>query len=79
MVGHPRIERGNRLLDQREMDEPGGLRRFDGQLARLLIERRGHRQDDRLVLELQRLVVGGNGRVPGVAHVHQVLSGRSNR
>jgi hypothetical protein len=40
----PRVERGLRLLEQRDAVEPGGVRRAQRQLARLLVERRRHGQ-----------------------------------
>ena len=51
MLRHPRIERSQRLFQQREVLQSGLSRRFDRQLARFLVERGGHGQHDFLVLE----------------------------
>ena len=42
----PRVERRQRLLEQDDLAEAGGLRRLGGQVSRHLVERGGHGQDD---------------------------------
>ena len=79
MFGHPCVERGDRLLQERQICELGRPRCFDRQLARLLVERRGHRQHNALALQPQPLVAARNRGVPCIADVHQVPRGRVDR
>ena len=74
--GDPRVERGDRFLEQRQVRQLRRLRRFDGQLARLLVERRRHGEHDPLALEPQAVVAGRDRRVPRVADVHQIARRR---
>ena len=45
----PRVERGLGFLEQREVREPRGRGRFDGEVARGRVEGRRHRKDDLLL------------------------------
>ena len=64
----PGVEGGLRFLEQREPLEARVHRRAPRQLARLLVERRRHREHDVLVRERQ----AGRCRVPGAAEMRQV-------
>ncbi len=77
----PCVERRRRLLDHGqvlETGDPGGL---DRQLARLLAERRGNGERDRLPLEAQWRAAAPRGErvVPRVAHVGQIGGRRLDR
>ena len=69
MLRHPRVKRGKRLLQQRQVLESSLSAGFDCQLARFLIERGRHGQYDFLVLkELLRIrsVLSRHRVVPGI-------------
>ena len=71
--GNPRVERRDRLLEQDHVFESRLLRRLHGQLAGLFVERRGHGQHNRLLLETDSVSARGLRPivVPGVAQVGQ--------
>ena len=79
LFGHPRVERGDRFLQQRQRRHPRRPRRLDGQLACLLVKRCRDGEHDRLPFERRRLVSGCDRRVPGVAQVHQIARRRIDR
>ncbi len=65
---HPVVERGLRLLEQLRR-EPGAMRRLDRELARDLVERGGHRQDD---------APARRGERPGAARPTRGARGRAS-
>ena len=75
----PRVERGERLFEQRQPLEARRLRGFDRQLACFLVERRGHGQHDLLLLELRGIAARRVGVVPGVADVREQPRRRLDR
>ena len=62
----PGVEGRLRLLEEGDSGKPGRVRGGEGQLARDLVERRGHREDD--LLRRERL---GKARVPGFPEMGQ--------
>ena len=74
----PRIKRGQRFFEQSELVESGAAGGFDRQLARFLIERSWHGEDDFLMLKT-RFCIGPNCAVPGVAQMHEVARRSLNR
>ena len=75
----PGVERGLRFLEECEVFEARRPRRLDGQLARRRVERRGHRQDDVLLLEAEVGLLAGHARVPRLGEVPEVQSRRLER
>ena len=69
MRGYPGIERGQRLFEEPERGEPGGVRRLHRQLACFFVERRRHREHDRLAFETPCRIAARALEVPGVAQV----------
>ena len=77
--GQPGVERGLRLLEERDVLQPGLGGRFHGQLARDRVERGRDRQEDFLVLEPVGGGLAGDSRVPGVAQVLEIGRRRGDR
>jgi hypothetical protein len=81
----PRIEGGNRFFDQDHAVESRGQRRLNGQLARFLVERGRHGEDNRLLFEALRVARPGACRVvvPRIAEMaeqtRRCLHGRQPR
>ena len=70
--GDPGVERGQRLLEQRQLLEPRARSPPHRQLARFLVERRGHGEHDRAAARAARSSsVRRAGVVPGVAQVRE--------
>ena len=75
----PGVERGLRLFEQRHVLEAGALRGAQRQLARLRVERRGHRQQDVLLRQRQRRRRPARPRVERRGEVPQVRGRRVHR
>ena len=80
MRGDPRVERRQRLLEQHDRGESRGPRRLHGQLARLLVERRRHGEDDRLLARAAaRRLPRRSLVIPRVAQVREERAERLDR
>ncbi len=75
----PGIERGLRLLEQRDILQSSLGSRLGGELARHRVERSGNGQVDVLILEPVGRGLARNPSVPGVAQVLEVGGGRRDR
>ncbi len=71
----PGVERRLRLFEQDRVRQPGALGRGDAELARHLVERRRHRQDDLLLFQGR----AGEALLPRLADVLQVARRRLDR
>ena len=80
MRRQPAVERGLRLLEQREVLQPRLAGRLDGQRAGHVVERRRHRQHDGLLLQaMLRRRPCAIDVVPGLDQVPQVARRRLDR
>jgi hypothetical protein len=75
----PGVEGGLRFLQQRDVAQSGGLRRFGRQASRHLVERGGHRHHDLAVAEVPLPSLGLRSLEEGALEVLEIAAGTLER